>query len=108
MTISAETVSNWLDSLSDGDLAERRRAAEKRRARAEQTLVRLNSDARKLDVRRKIVLGGAVIAAARRDADFRGRLRSILDAAVILPRDRAVLGLGPLDTAPDAGGEIDE
>ena len=99
MAISGDDVSGWLDSLTDFDLSERRRAAEQRKARAEQTLARLSADARKIDMRRKIVVGAAAIAVARRDADFARRLRAVLDAAVTAPRDRATLGLDPLPSA---------
>ncbi len=93
MTISGDDVSGWLDSLTDSDLSERRRAAEQRRARAEQTLARLSADSRKIDVRRKIVVGAAVIAVARRDADFARRLRDLLDGELAAARDRTLVGL---------------
>lgn len=93
MTISELGISDWLDSLTDGALAERRMAAERRLAKSQQVLARLSADKRKIDTRRKIVLGGAVMAAARRDAGFRALLRRILDDALTVPRDRALLGL---------------
>lgn len=95
MTISGADVSGWLDSLTDGDLSQRRRAAEQRRARAEQTLARLSADSRKIDTRRKIVIGGALMAAARRDQEIRALLYRLLNAEITPPRDRALLGLPP-------------
>ncbi len=100
MTISGNDMANWLDGLSDDELSVRRRIAEQRRARAEQALARLNADARKTDTRRKIVVGGAVMLAARRDDRFRGLLFDTLNAVVVTPRDRAILGLPPLPSAP--------
>lgn len=97
MTISEPiSVGDWLAGLSGDDLSARRAAAEQRLARSQQALARLNVDQRKIDTRRKIILGGAVIAAARRDSDFRARLRDVLDATVTVPRDRALLGLPPV------------
>jgi hypothetical protein len=102
MTISGADVSGWLDSLTDGDLSERRRAAEQRRARAEQTLARLSADSRRIDARRKIVVGGALIAAARRDQEIRAILYRLLNTEIVAPRDRALLGLPP--RASDGAG----
>lgn len=100
MTISGNDVANWLDGLSDDELSARRRIAEQRRARAEQALARLNADARKTDTRRKIVVGGAVMSAARKDDRFRGLLFEALNAVIVTPRDRAILGLPPLPSDP--------
>ena len=47
--------------------------------------------ARKLDTRRKIVTGGAVLAHAVLDASFAAALRDVLDRAVIKPADRELL-----------------
>lgn len=100
MTISENNLTNWLDGLPDDELSARRRAAEQRRARAEQALARLNTDARKIDIRRKIVVGGAVMMIARRDDRFRRLLFEALNGAVTAPRDRALLGLPPLLANP--------
>jgi hypothetical protein len=95
MTISGDDLSVWLDSLTDSDLSERRRAAERRRARAEQTLARLGVDQRKRDTRLKIVVGAAVMSVARRDPDFARRLRDLLDCELSALRDRVLVGLQP-------------
>lgn len=108
MTITESFVDDWLVSLSDGDLGQRRRAAEQRLARTQQALARLNVDQRKIETRRKIVLGGAVFAAARRDADFRARLRAVLDVAVTTPRDRTLLSLAPLPPGAGDNGAANE
>ncbi|HYG88177.1 MAG TPA: hypothetical protein VD978_18175 [Azospirillum sp.] len=99
MTISEDEVSGWLASLDGGDLSKRRRAAEQRLARAQQLLSRLGGDQRRADTRRKILVGGSVLAVARRDPDFARLLRTVLDAAVTAPRDRATLGLDLLRSA---------
>ncbi|MFD1623513.1 hypothetical protein [Azospirillum griseum] len=105
MTITESFVDDWLVSLSDGDLGQRRRAAEQRLARSQQVLARLNMDQRKIETRRKIVLGAAVLTAARGDSEFRDRLHAVLNEAVTAPRDRALLGLAPLLAgAGDNGG----
>jgi hypothetical protein len=100
MTISESNLANWLDGLPDDEISARRRSAEQRRARAEQALARLNADARRIDTRRKIVVGGAVMSAARRDDRFRGLLFDTLNAVVVTPRDRALLGLPTLLANP--------
>lgn len=108
MTISGDDLSVWLDCLTDSDLSERRRAAEQRRARAEQMLARLGVDQRKRDTRRKILLGSAVIAAARRDSSFAARIRSLLEAELQQDRDRGLFGLDPLpsNALPTMPGEV--
>jgi hypothetical protein len=47
--------------------------------------------ARKLDTRRKIVTGAAVLAHAALDASFAAALRDVLDRAVLKPADRELL-----------------
>jgi GAF domain-containing protein len=46
---------------------------------------------RKLDVRRKIIMGAAVQAHAKLDSAFREELRKAILAAVTRPHDRAIL-----------------
>lgn len=63
---------------------------------------------RKLDTRRKIVTGAAVLAHAELDASFAAALRDVLDRAVIKPADRELLadllrpGSASSGTASDA------
>lgn len=95
----AEEIGEWLDSLRDTEIEARRKSAEQRKARAEQALARLGADQRKVDARKKIVIGAAVMSVARRDADFARLLRGVLNGAVTAPRDRSMLGLDPLLSA---------
>lgn len=48
---------------------------------------RAADDARRLDTRRKVVLGGALMALAERDADF-ARLVTIIKGTLTRPADR--------------------
>jgi hypothetical protein len=65
---------------------------------------------RKLDTRRKIVTGAAVLAHAALDTSFAASLRDLLDKAVIKPADRELLadllhpGSASTGTASDAPG----
>ncbi len=52
---------------------------------------RQNGERRKLDTRRKLILGGAVMAHAKLDAEFAKALRVALHKAVA-PRDKAIVG----------------
>lgn len=70
--------------------------------------------ARKLDTRRKIVTGAAVLAHAALDPSFAASLRALLDQAVTKPADRELLadllrpGATPNGTASDAQGTASE
>ena len=48
-------------------------------------------ESRKLDARRKIVVGGAVIARMEKDPAFAASIRSLLLASVGRPKDRAAI-----------------
>lgn len=67
---------------------------------------------RKLDTRRKIIVGGAVIAHAVIDQDFRRAMQAALQKAVA-PKDRALVGdlirtgLAAAPTAPAASGPVE-
>ena len=69
---------------------------------------------RKLDTRRKIVTGAAVLAHAALDASFAAALRGVLDQAVIKPTDRELLadllrsGSASTGMASDAQGTSSE
>lgn len=93
MTISGGNVDEWLGGLHGSELDERRKAALQRKAPAEQALARLGADGRKRDTRRKIVIGGVVVALARRDPSFARGLREMLDRELSAPRDRSLVGL---------------
>ncbi len=58
---------------------------------------------RKLDARRKIIVGAAVLAHAEIDPGFADKLRAVLDLAVTRPVDRAAIAdLLPGTAAPAA------
>jgi hypothetical protein len=65
---------------------------------------------RKRDTRRKIIIGGMVIAAMERDEDFAARIAALLAAYVARPNDREVIadllpgGAGATPALPVAGG----
>jgi hypothetical protein len=61
---------------------------------------------RKLDTRRKVVVGGAALAHAARDAGFADALRAVLAVAVTRPIDRKVIAdlLGE-SVPPDSSGQ---
>lgn len=69
---------------------------------------------RKLDTRRKIVTGAAVLAHAELDATFASALRDVLDKAVTKPADRELLAdlihpsSAPNGTGFDAQGTASE
>ena len=69
---------------------------------------------RKLDTRRKIVTGAAVLAHAALDASFAASLRDLLDKAVTKPADRDLLadllrsGSASTGMASDAQGTSSE
>ncbi len=75
--------------------AERIAAAEKQVAAKKARLARLkaqeSTEARKLDTRRKIVVGGAVLAHAEIDPAFAIELRHVLAKAVARDQDKAVI-----------------
>ena len=49
------------------------------------------SEARKLDTRRKIIVGGAVVAEMHKDAEFAAVVRALLLRYVARPNDRAAV-----------------
>ena len=60
------------------------------------------SQGRKRDTRRKIIVGGAVLAAMERDRIFAKHVRGLLAQAVTRPHDREAVGdlLDPAAPAP--------
>jgi hypothetical protein len=77
------------------------------RARRERLLARAGHAERKRDTRRKILIGGAVLAAIDREGVPTMRstteLRRWLDARLARPHDRAVFDLDGGDPAPTHG-----
>jgi hypothetical protein len=77
------------------------------RARRERLLARAGHAERKRDTRRKILIGGAVLAAIDREGVPQMRsaaeLRRWLDARLARPHDRAVAGLDAGDSPAEHG-----
>lgn len=94
----AENVSALMAELDD-----HRRRVDQALARDERTDARDAHSARRQDTRRKIILGGAVMAEAKTDPDFAKNVTAILRRRVVDPRDRLLLALD-LDQLPEAVG----
>lgn len=73
----------------------RRKLLLRRKERIEKQLAamdaRTRTNDRKRDTRRKIIVGAAVLAHAKRDPAFAARLHDVLKRAVARPADRAFL-----------------
>lgn len=91
-------------------IAALKEAEEQKRRRRLQLEAKEKLDQRKLDTRRKIVTGAAVLTHASLDPDFAAALRSALDKAITKPADRELLAdllhptAAPNGTASDAQG----
>jgi hypothetical protein len=94
----AENVSALMAELDD----HRRRVAQAL-ARDTRADTRDAYSARRSDTRRKIIMGGAVMAEAKTDPDFAKIVTSILQRRVVDPRDRLLLALD-IDQLPEAVG----
>jgi hypothetical protein len=88
-------------------IAALKEAEEQKRRRRLQLEAKEKLDQRKLDTRRKIVTGAAVLAHADLHPEFAAALRSALDKAVTKPADRELLadllrpGSAPKDTSSE-------
>lgn len=91
----AENISALMAELDD-----HRRRVGQALARDERADARDAHSARRDDTRRKIIMGGAVMAEAKSDLEFAKVVTSILARRVVDPRDRLLLAL---DIAPDGG-----
>ena len=86
--------------------SERIALLEERKKQLEAKLSDLNARermaARKRETRRKIIVGGAVLAHAGQDSAFTETLREILDEAVQRPAERAAIAdlLPPITSSP--------
>jgi hypothetical protein len=69
-------------------LAQRLAAAE---ARTAQLRANFKKAARKLDARRKIIVGGTIMAAMENDAELRDRVLALLRERVTRPHDREAI-----------------
>lgn len=90
-------------------IAALKEAEEQKRQRRLALEAQEKQSTRKLDTRRKIVTGAAVLAHAALDASFAASLRDLLDRAVLKPADRELLAdlLRP-GSASDAPGTSSE
>jgi hypothetical protein len=75
----------------DDQLAELRKKSDELEGRRSSLLARKKLANRKLDTRRKIVVGAAVLAHAQLSPTFAGQLREILDAGTTRSVDRGVI-----------------
>ncbi len=75
----------------DQQLAELTRKRDQLEARRQALVAAKKNTDRKLDARRKIIVGAAVLAHAELDPGFADRLRQVLDQAVTRDIDRAVI-----------------
>jgi hypothetical protein len=94
----AENVSALLMELDD-----HRRRVSQALARDSRSDMRDTYSARRSDTRRKIIMGGAIMAEAKTDPDFAKIVTSILQRRVVDPRDRLLLALD-IDQLPEAVG----
>jgi hypothetical protein len=80
-----------------------RRKADQAKARLQALEARLNQAARKLDTRRKIILGGLLLDAAAKDAEFAG-LVAVLLRRISREHDRKAFEGWSLISPPGADG----
>jgi hypothetical protein len=102
MTDPAKPVADNVAALLS-ELGEHRQRVDQALAREEREDARDAHSARRQDTRRKIILGGAVMAEAKADPDFAKIVTSILQRRVVDPRDRLLLALD-IDQLPEAVG----
>jgi len=76
-------------------LADLQEQQEQLKARISREKARIATQKRKDDTRRKIIIGGAVMAHAKNNADFEKAISELLDKYVPADRDRKLLGLAP-------------
>lgn len=79
--------------------AQHERRVDQLLAREQLAANRAVSTARRQDTRRKIIVGGAVLAEARTNPEFGTMLYEVLARRVLDPRDRTLIAEGP-----DTGG----
>lgn len=85
------------------ELEDHRQRVAQALARDSRADIRDAHSARRADTRRKIIMGGAVMAEAKTDPDFAKIVASILQRRVVDPRDRLLLTLD-IDQLPEAVG----
>ena len=84
------------NTLRIAELEERKKQIE---AKLSALAAREKVEARKLDTRRKVIVGAAVLAHAEHDAEFARRLQAVLAVAVLRDGDRAAIA----DLLPGGG-----
>jgi hypothetical protein len=94
----AENISALMAELDD-----HKRRVDQALARDQRTFARDANAARRDDTRRKIIMGGAVMAEAKVDREFAKLVTAILKRRVADPRDRLLLALD-IDQLPQAVG----
>jgi len=88
---------------SDEIIADEKRKIEQAKARIQTLLARENAKERKLDTRRKVILGGLLMDAAKKEGNWNRGLRQLIDR---ISRDndrRAFEGYTP-PTVTESGG----
>lgn len=83
-----------------------KREAVNARIRREQAKARTQE--RKDDTRRKVLAGAAVLERAAKDDLFKHELHRLLAGFLTRPDDRALFGMAPIATTPDAKQEAAE
>jgi hypothetical protein len=94
----AENISALMAELDD-----HKRRVDQALARDQRALARDANTARRDDTRRKIIMGGAVVAEAKVDPEFAKLVTAILKRRVADTRDRLLLALD-IDQLPQAVG----
>lgn len=102
VTDPAKPVADNIAALMS-ELSDHRQRVEQALARDERSDTRDAYSARRADTRRKIIMGGAIMAEAKTDQDFAKIVMSILQRRVMDPRDRLLLALD-IDQLPEAVG----
>src|ERR1700733_9213604 len=102
VTDTAKPVAKNVSALM-AEFEDHRRRVDQALARDSRADTRDAYSARRSDTRRKIIMGGAVMAEAKTDPDFAKIVTSILQRRVVDPRDRLLLALD-IDQHPEAVG----
>jgi hypothetical protein len=82
---------DFMDTKNTSKLDTLRKKIDALKAQEKALIAKENDEARKLDTRRKIVFGGALMAHASQNAQFAAIVRRALDAALTKDIDRELL-----------------
>jgi hypothetical protein len=105
----AKPVADKVEALIT-ELEDHKRRVRQALARQDRAEARDAQSARRQDTRRKIIMGGAVMAEARADTVFAATINAVLQRRVSDPRDRLLLALDmelPFDTPLPSAAEFD-